>query len=261
MAGVTTIALLERRPDIARSLFTRYWRDVHGVMAARIPGFLTYTQYHVLPMDDVGSTIAERFEGIAIVTFATEDDRGGLIHSAITPHIHRDERNVFRRALLYNLDAPATRRLVTENGRASEDVFFVLADDADGDAAATRLATLQPTAAALFDLRRSDPAGWNDTDVDDGGRGPRFGFVIHSRWPDADSGAAAASAIVAAGGGRVGAFRTEAHYRMVDRGRPTEIGLRGLDAVRTIEAAGAINQRDPAVLRAIYGADVVGSRE
>ena len=40
---------------------------------------------------------------------------------------------------------------------------------------------------------------------------------------------------------------------MVEQGRPTLIGLRGLDAVRTIEEANAVNQCDPAVLRAIYG--------
>lgn len=34
MVRVTTVALLERRPEISRSLFSRYWRDVHGVIDA-----------------------------------------------------------------------------------------------------------------------------------------------------------------------------------------------------------------------------------
>ena len=40
-----TVALIERKPGITRSLFTRYWRDVHGVMAARIPGFETCNSF------------------------------------------------------------------------------------------------------------------------------------------------------------------------------------------------------------------------
>jgi hypothetical protein len=64
MVGVTTIALLERKPSLSRPLFTRYWRDVHGVMAARIPGFESYTQYHVTPMTNIGSEAIEPFEGI-----------------------------------------------------------------------------------------------------------------------------------------------------------------------------------------------------
>src|SRR3546814_7506666 len=93
MGGVTTGALIERRPDISRSLFTRYWRDVHGVMAARIPGFDRYTQHHVSPLDPA----AEPFEGIAIVTYRTEEARARLIHSEVPPHIHRDEPNVLDR--------------------------------------------------------------------------------------------------------------------------------------------------------------------
>src|SRR3546814_13347860 len=97
MGGVTTGALIERRPDISRSLFTRYWRDVHGVLAARIPGFDRYTQHHVSPLDPA----AEPFEGIAIVTYRTEEDRAGLIHREVTPHIHRAEQNAIRRPALY----------------------------------------------------------------------------------------------------------------------------------------------------------------
>ena len=97
MGGVSTVALIERRPDISRSLFSRYWRDVHGVMAARIPGFNFYTQHHVTPVDPD----TEPFEGIAIVTYRSADDRAGLIHSEVTQHIHRDEQNVFRRALAF----------------------------------------------------------------------------------------------------------------------------------------------------------------
>src|SRR3546814_16817584 len=80
-------------------------------MAARIPGFDSYTQNHVTPLTDVGSRDPEPFEGIAIVTFVDEAHRQGLVDSKLTRHIHRDEQNVFRRALLYNLGPGARRPL------------------------------------------------------------------------------------------------------------------------------------------------------
>ena len=43
--SVSTIALLQRKDGLSDSLFSRYWRDVHGVLAARIPGFWSYTHF------------------------------------------------------------------------------------------------------------------------------------------------------------------------------------------------------------------------
>src|SRR3546814_13642223 len=82
-------------------------------MAARIPGFDRYTPHHVSPLDPA----AEPFEGIAIVTYRTEEDPAGLIHSEVPPHIHRDEQNVFRLSLLYTLGAGASQTIV---GRSEE---------------------------------------------------------------------------------------------------------------------------------------------
>ena len=47
-----------------------------------------------------------------------------------------------------------------------------------------------------------------------------------------------------------------ARYTMVYDGKPTVVGLRGYQAVQTIEQAGAENQKSPELLAAIYG-DVV----
>ena len=116
MAGVSTIALLERKTSISRDLFSRCWRDVHGIMAARIPGFDSFIQHHGMPMSEVGSTSPEPFEGIAGVTYTSEANRQGLIESDITPHIHPDEQNVFRRALLYNLGEGEHRDLFEPSG-------------------------------------------------------------------------------------------------------------------------------------------------
>lgn len=250
----TTIALLERKPTISRDLFSRYWRDVHGVMAARIPGFDSYTQHHVTPLLDVGSAIVEPFEGIAVVTFAAPGDRDGLIHSDVTKHIHRDEQNVFRRALLYNLEADATTITGNADRSARVSYFLVLPQGLDGDAIARKLTGAGAEMVALHDLSGADPSGWNDTDVEEGGASRLFGAVIQCWWTDAAQGHNALAGAVRDSAAQIACYRTDARYPMVEQGRATLVGLRGLDAVRTIDEANALNQREPEVLRAIYGA-------
>ncbi len=251
MAGVSTVALLERKPGISRSLFSRYWRDIHGVMAARIPGFASYIQHHVTPLANVGSKDPEQFEGIAIVTYASEADRNGLIHSEITSHIHRDEQNVFRRALLYNLGAGESRIELAGDGATR--VFLVIPEGSDPAVTIAGLQAAGATAIEYHDLTGGDPGGWNDTDVDDGGKGRQFVAVIVSLWPDQPTALAGITKIVAASGGAIAAYLTDERYIMVENGRPTPLGLRGLDAVRTIEEAGAVNQLAHRVEDAIYG--------
>jgi EthD domain len=238
MVGVSTVALIERKPTITRSLFSRYWRDVHGVMAARIPGFDCYTQYHVTPVQ----TGFEPFEGIAIVTYLSEADRAGLIHSEVTQHIHRDEQNVFRRALLYNLGEGAVRVLEGSTVADGQSMFVVCAE---GDDTSGSLALLLETATylATYDLTVDDPANWNGTDT----AGRTFATLLHGTWPDRASAVAVAKKLSAA------AYMADESYIMVEAGHPTPVGLRGLDAVKTIHEAEADNQLSPDVVRAIYG--------
>jgi hypothetical protein len=39
------------RPDVPPELSYRYWRDVHGPLAARIPGLFQYRQRHLGPIE------------------------------------------------------------------------------------------------------------------------------------------------------------------------------------------------------------------
>jgi hypothetical protein len=241
VVGVTTVALIERKPDISRDLFSRYWRDVHGVMAARIPGFATYTQYHVTPL----SAAAQPFEGIAIVTFANEDDRQGLATSEVTQHIHRDEQNVFRRALLYNLDGASLQAEGAGDRYGMAAGFVVLSGSDDVAAVRGALALSGPAFCDVYDLSSGDPSGWNDTDVS----GSRCAAVMHAGWACSDAAAVALAGLDPA----LAVYRLDEVHIMVEDGLPTPVGLRGLDAVRTIREAGADNQLSDAVVRAIYG--------
>jgi EthD domain len=254
MAGVTTVALLERRTDISRDLFSRYWRDVHGVMAARIPGFDSYVQNHVIPVAGLGEIAIEPFEGIAVCGFLSAEDRIGLTESEITSHIHRDEQNVFRRALLYNLDEGASHTLVPGSGAAR--VFLVIPEGGDPQELIGILVEHTPAALVFHDLSSGDPSGWNDADVDDGGTGRLFLALIEVAFENDDLARAAIDA-VRARSKDAGAYLVGARYPMVENGKITIVGLRGLDAALTIAEANATNQLEDETIRAIYG---VGNR-
>ncbi|WP_068072289.1 EthD domain-containing protein [Novosphingobium lentum] len=245
MVGVTTVALLERKPGMSRDLFSRYWRDIHGVMAARIPGFASYTQHHVTPF----SAEAEPFEGIAIVTFASEDDRQGLATSAMTGHIHRDEQNVFRRALLYNLTAGADTLLIDGEREHGQSAFVVVPRGVDPVEISSVLLASGPTFLARFNLTTGDPAAWNATDVDEGGRGRRFATLLQGVWPDAGS---ASGALARVSETAAATYWLDQTFVLVESGRATPVGLRGWDAVRTIDEAGADNQLTMEVEDALY---------
>ena len=43
------VFVLHKRPGMGRDEFRRYWRDVHGPIAAKLPGLRKYSQNHSLP--------------------------------------------------------------------------------------------------------------------------------------------------------------------------------------------------------------------
>jgi len=43
---VKAIYLIRRKPGMSHDDFHRYWREVHGAIAARIPGLRRYVQCH-----------------------------------------------------------------------------------------------------------------------------------------------------------------------------------------------------------------------
>ena len=45
---VTRMGILTRRPDLTREQFRRHWLEVHGPLAARLPGLRRYPQNHVV---------------------------------------------------------------------------------------------------------------------------------------------------------------------------------------------------------------------
>ena len=50
--------------NLPSDLIFRYWRDIHGVLDARLPGMHSYRQYHCDPADTTGDTLFDRVERV-----------------------------------------------------------------------------------------------------------------------------------------------------------------------------------------------------
>jgi uncharacterized protein (TIGR02118 family) len=72
---VKAIYLIRRKPGMAAADFHRYWREVHGSIAARIPGMRRYVQCHA--MDDTAE-----YDGAAEAWF---DDMEAVRRAVASP--------------------------------------------------------------------------------------------------------------------------------------------------------------------------------
>ncbi|HBO3353826.1 TPA: EthD domain-containing protein [Pseudomonas aeruginosa] len=280
MNPVTTIALLSKKDGLSSRLFSKYWRDVHGVLAARIPGFESYVQYHLgtairgLPLPSHISRsipVTARFHGIAEVTFANAQARAGLASSEAAAHIQADECNVFKTSLLYNLE-PGASRIYLDNPSDVDASYFILLGKRPGSSGNELATTLEPLLIALssqarisrlkvHNLGSGDPSLW-DTEGVDNHQTPATTFdavlqvsgrEMHDTLLSIRDALELVPPGVLEGIGKLQLYPVAATHAMVLQGRPTQLGLRGLDALRTINAAGAANQLSEAVTHCIYG--------
>lgn len=76
---IKVIYLIRRKPGMSVEDFHRYWREVHGAIAARIPGLRGYVQCHALTGEGSPGT---DYDGAAEVWF---DDMEALQRAAGTP--------------------------------------------------------------------------------------------------------------------------------------------------------------------------------
>lgn len=277
-AAVSTVALLQRRDGMSQDLFSAYWRDVHGVLAVRIPGFWSYVQNH-LEAQGEAAVDGFRMDGFAEVEYLSEADRQGLISSEVTQMILHDEPNVFSRTLLYNLAAGASRTLhgvgVPTQREPAASYVLLLQSPAGLAAAAIESAlsdavlpllreSARLTALRAHALASGDPSQWAVVGgVDNAVRGAQNSVVLQASWAT-PAAAEAALAKLAQQHDPVFAamqcYRVRARYEMVIDGVPTQLGLRGLSALQTIEAAGAENQKLDEVIRCVYGESAFGRR-
>ncbi len=80
---VKLVWCVTRKPGMSLEEFQRYWRDVHGPIAAKVPGVRRYIQSHVLP--SAGDGEREAYDGIAEIWF---DDHEAMQSSLASPEFH-----------------------------------------------------------------------------------------------------------------------------------------------------------------------------
>lgn len=161
------------RPDLDHTAAEDYWRDVHGVQAARIPGLWSYRQLRFGPnradLMDLGSDVQRELDsalqphGVPHGQFLDQTDQQAFASSPqVTRDIFADERNFVARNATQLSPGGAARTLVDRlhkpavQGSPTTPTFAVFST-ARGDLAAAHAAlshVLAPTWAARDDVLR-----------------------------------------------------------------------------------------------------------
>jgi len=100
---IQEIVLLRRRPGMTRDEFLGYWQEIHGPLAAKLPGLRKYVQAHVLP-DPFRADLP--YDGIAELWFDTPE----ALHAALAS----PEGQAARADLPNFLDQDKTQFLIAE---------------------------------------------------------------------------------------------------------------------------------------------------
>lgn len=79
---IKAVFLLHKRSDMSFEEFRRYWRDVHGPIAMKIPGLKNYVQNLVRPEAGGSANPEDAIDGIAELWF---DSVESLRHAQGTP--------------------------------------------------------------------------------------------------------------------------------------------------------------------------------
>ena len=290
VAPLTTNGMLDRKDALTSDLFYRYWRDVHGPLAARITGIHQYWQHRLGEPDgsllpdavreagiETNVSDADRLEGIAETTFASEEDRAGLGSVPAAGQLFEDERNAFRATYLHGSTTGNTRTVLDRikdpmpqgaDDRARVQLLFRANEAGDGAAFRALVTDTMAPALATADgamkvrthlFEPYDPSGWDTPGVDnDRTQNQAFDAQIELAFASREELVAALGGIAAslaqpdliAG---VHAYPVTEVYTLIYDGKPTLVGLRGYPIMEVIEAAGANNQKTLPVLRSITG--------
>ncbi|MBB3052738.1 hypothetical protein FHS23_003779 [Prauserella isguenensis] len=279
------------RADLPREVCETYWRDVHGTMFARAPGLWQYRQLRLgpprqglwpeVPGIAFDAPDAPRPQGIPHGLFLSEADlRAFGEHPLPSRVIPEDARNFIGRigALLAPTGSGGTLvdRLgePTPQGAPPVPTFAVCL-------AAHEEAPVNEVHRALVDVAREwsrHPAvlRLRVEPLPPYERSAMSSPGVPWQWPTDTAYLGWIELAVrtetvptdlATGGSLADAARVirEVHtypirevYTLISAGRPTDVGLRGYPAARTISDVGAANQSDDDVLTLLYGDAVRG---
>lgn len=101
--------LIQKKKGMSLDSFYSYWKNVHGPLSAQIPNQYQYWQFHLAHnngaiwqvLNGTESKILEedQWDGIAEVTFLSEQDLQKWIHAAVL--LGDDEKNFVSKAIVY----------------------------------------------------------------------------------------------------------------------------------------------------------------
>jgi uncharacterized protein (TIGR02118 family) len=89
------MGLLNRKADWPTEDFRRHWRDVHGPIAAQLPGLRSYLQHHVVDSAQRGISHKrgpETLDGISELVFDGDEAMTTAFGSSVVPALVQDER-------------------------------------------------------------------------------------------------------------------------------------------------------------------------
>lgn len=289
-SDLSTSVMITRKDDVPLNVFYDYWSDIHGVLAARAEGAFEYFQHRLgAPIDgflqgtssiDQTPSAGDAIVGLAEITFETSEDREKLIRSAAVGQMILDEQNVLKGTYMYST-APGNAQTVVDRttdhapqgptGDYQVIVFLRRADSATetefrafvrNKLMATITEDTNVLKARLHLLEAYDEAAWPTPNVDHQRTvNQQYDAYIELAFNSEDS------ARRFTGSARMGQTTFEAArliaaattypdeiYTMVFGGRPTQAGLRGLSAFRTLRAIKEPqNERSKPLLDVLFG--------
>ncbi|MBB4041784.1 uncharacterized protein (TIGR02118 family) [Microvirga flocculans] len=90
---IVRMGLLTRRPEVSQADFRRHWREVHGPLAARLPGLRRYHQNHVVDTRQLAIDHARgswSIDGISELWFDSDEDMNRALSSEEYMEVARD---------------------------------------------------------------------------------------------------------------------------------------------------------------------------
>lgn len=288
------IALGFWRRDKSEELMYRYWRDIHGVAVARMPGIYQYRQLHLdTARPALGSTIGgidfemppeDQSNGIADLRFLDKQSVDMLQASQhMTVHMFNDEKYLIERNAIYWSTDGNAQTYVDRTGNPMPQgqvayptfaVFFRRRDGSQLDAFRAYMRTLAERWAGtdgVMRVRLTLLEAFDAADFMAQSEGANHYVASdhqYQAWTEVvlEDERVARKLLVSSGGIEHAPYVNAIHtrpareiYTLVHDGRPTPVGLRGYPAIETITAAEAENQNDLSLLEAVYGPTVHGT--
>jgi hypothetical protein len=282
------------RADIPQEVCETYWRDVHGIMFARAPGLWQCRQLRLAAnRPDLWPKVrgvsfdapkAAQPQGLPHGLFLSEADLAAFGGNPLARQTIPNDAHNFIGRIGAQLSPPGGggRTLVDRvndpamQGPPPVPTFVLCFVPADGVVSAEAFHRYLAEHVARPWSERPDVVRLRVEPLPPYERSAMGSPGVERRWPTGDTylgwielavrtegvvGDLLSGAATDGLAERVGAIHTypvREVYTLVSAGRPTEVGLRGYPAVRTIIAAGADGQRDEAVLELLFGDAVHG---